>query len=542
MSLRLIYSAREDETPTKDPVPVDRFRVAILAAVLFLAIKLPMCFVTNNPEELRDFDHFVKASQGEYAYRDFAWIYGPVTPILYGAALKILPEKLITIRLITLLIWGVGVAFCVLLISRYFTQSYSLLFGGLFASGVLGYPSYSHNHILAAVATIVCAYYLLKYLEEGEMASLAWSFVAMAVVFFTRPILMGYGVTALWFGILFVIKPDLKRVRALVTCLAFLFVGFAVFLLIYGSPVMSAFFPKPWEVLTSKGYPNLHYLIPQTLAGATSFKDSVAKPTWAALETAVFYLHFFIWPTLIFTLYALLPKHQSIRAAAICCAFAWVASLDLLHYGFSDPISEQAMWVRGQYFFALTACSLFLRLYPTTTDKTQPVKRAFAIGVLILVSAWAYMPYVLGLQHLRKFSFNEYDFPALQGILTHPDRRFAFEAVQFINSHCGPNDYVVIPQYDPGLGQLLKCRELFGRDAYIFTRQDSYELGPWESPYAPRGSVTNGALIQQLINQYHPRFYLVQGTPEYSNVCEQTGWTSRQFGTGANGRRVCFLP
>ena len=351
MSLRLIYSAREDESPTNNPVVVNRVRLAALAALLFFAIKLPMCFVTNNPEELRDFDHYVRASHGEYAYRDYAWIYGPLTPIFYGAVLKVLPEKLITVRLVSLVLWAVGVAFAVLIINRYLTDQFSSLLGGLFVSGVLGYPSYSHNHILAAAATIVCAYFFLEYLDDGEGKALAYSFVAMAVVFFSRPILMGYGVTALWFGILFLVKPDIKRVRALVTCLAVLFGCFAVFLLIYGSPVALAFFPKPWEVLPSKGYPNIHFLIPHAVAGAVSFKDRIGKPIWAALETGVFYLHFFVWPTLILTLFSLLPKHRGIRAAALCSIFAWVASLDLLHYGFSDPIREQAMWVRGQYFF-----------------------------------------------------------------------------------------------------------------------------------------------------------------------------------------------
>ena len=129
------------------------------------------------------------------------------------------------------------------------------------------------------------------------------------------------------------------------------------------------------------------------------------------------------------------------------------------------------------------------------------MKRGLAFATLLVVGIWSYMPYVLGFQHLKNFSFNQYNFPALQGILTHPGRRYTFEAVQFINSHCSSQDYVVVPQYDPGLGQLLKCGELFGRDAYIFTRADNYLLSPWETPYAPQGGITNGALIERMIQQ-----------------------------------------
>jgi hypothetical protein len=539
MALRLIHSARTTGDEQSVPQPVNRLKLGLIAAVLFFVIKLPMCFVTNNPEELRDFDHFAKSASGEYAYRDFVFIYGPLAPIVYGTALKVLPKRLISVRVFTLAIWSVGAAFAAALLSLYFSSITSCVWGVLFATGLLGYPSYSHNHILAAVGALAGVYYLIRYIEKEELSSLLGSFAALAVVVFTRPILTGYGSAAVWFAIVFFHKPDFARFRALVVFAAGLALLFGFFTLIYGKGVVWAFFPRPWAVLPSKGYPNLHYLIPHLSNG---MGPALPKQIWAALETGTFYLHFFVWPTLVFTLAYILPRHPTFRAAAICSAFALAGSLDLLHYGFSDPVSEQAMWVRGQYFFGLTGCSLFLVLAPAAVGTNRPLKRSAAKAVLFVVALWSYLPYALGVDHLDRFKFNQYEFPALTGILTHTDRRYVFEAIKFINENCQPGDTVVVPQYDPGLGRLLRCPELFGNDPYIFTRWTGYRLVAGETPYSPEGGVTNGDLITNYLRKFNPRFFLVQGNPEFTQVCSSPGWQVRQFGEGANGRKVCFRP
>lgn len=111
--LKLIYTAKEQPgQPEFKTRPESHLKIYVAALLLFFAVKFPMCFNTNNPEELRDFDHYVRMADNELAYRDFVWLYGPLSPLVYGVVLKIFPHKLITVRAFSFCLWMVGVFSC----------------------------------------------------------------------------------------------------------------------------------------------------------------------------------------------------------------------------------------------------------------------------------------------------------------------------------------------------------------------------------------------------------------------------------------------
>lgn len=538
MGLRLIYSANEKQAEA--PVSaVDTTKRMMWAAIgVFLALKLPMLFVTNNPEELRDFDHFLRMSSGQIAFRDFVWLYGPLSPIVYGTFFKLLPGKLLMARLITLGVWCIGVSWLARLLQRYDFKGAAFWIGIVFLTGLTGYPSYSHNHIIPAVSLIGVVYYLSRYYEKSDEWDLHYSYLCALVVLFCRPVLMGYGVMALW-GLLFVADSRATNKVRLVSFYGMTLIsGLLFFRFIYGAALWSAFFPQPWAILETKSYPNLHYLVPHphfSKEGIVLFLKQVR----AALETGTFYLHYFIWPTLVLTLANLMKGRLEIKTAALAAGFSLMASLDLLHYGFSDPMSEQAMWVRGQYFFTGMALSLYLVLWPTLTlGRTVWVKTG-AASVLLAIGIWSYLPWTTGMVHLFKYPKNQFRLPAMMGVSTHADRAAIFEAVSFINEKSTPQDKVVFPQYEPGMARLLKGQDLFEKDSYIFTRMPWYTLGSNETPYAPSGKVTNGEVIESRLQKEQPRFFVIQGKSPYRSYCEKAGWHSQDFG-GPSGRTVCW--
>jgi len=541
MRLRLIHSAKETvETPVHEP-RVDRVKLVLLVVGIFFCLKLPMCFVTHNPEELRDYDHYVKTASGEFAYKDFVWLYGPVTPLVYGTVMKIFPNRLVTVRIFSLLLWSLGALSLGLLFARYLSGYRQVLFATFFASAVFGYPSYSHNHILPAVATLASTYFLLKFMDDGAESDLFLSFGCLLVCFFARPVLMGYGLYAAWMG-LFIFQPrHADRLRMVIGFLAVTGLCFLLFLLIYGPNLVTAFMPQPWAVLETKGYPNLSNLVPRPHFSSANWFTQFGKQCRAALETGVFYLHYFVWPTFVFTQAYVFRNRPRLQAAGTTMLIGLAVSADLLHYGFVQPMNENAMWVRGQYFFALTAVSLFLVLWPAVmeTHREKAIRFVSALG-LVVITVWGYLPFFVGWSHFAKFNFNEYGFTAMQGILTHRDRSAVLQAVSHINARCDIHDKVVVAQYDPGLGQLLNCKELFGEDAYIFTRMPWYELSAGETPYAPAGGISNGAVIDRRIAEEGPRFYLIQGDSPLLSRCKEPGWSMATFGTGLELRTVCW--
>jgi hypothetical protein len=537
MRLRLVPNTKEGAVPA--PVSaINQRKVILFSALLFLAFKVPMTFNTNNPEELRDYDHFVRSAQGESAYRDFVWFYGPLSPLVYGTALKVLPQKLLTVRLITLAFWTVGAALLGLLLARYLSSLPEVLLGTFVVTNVFGYPSYSHNHILGAVGILASAYWFVRFLEEDQENFLYYSFAGALVSFFSRPILMGIGGLVGWVG-LFLWQQKVKDKTRLGSILIIVFgIVTLCFFMIDGPLLVSAFVPRPWAILQFKDYPNLHFMFPPLVWSNPAL---LARQVWGVFEVGFFYFHYFIWPAILLTMAAYAVPHSALRAAVCCMILGWCTSWDLLHYGFSVPASEQAMWVRGQYFFALTATSVFLVLWPVVRNSEALLqRRVLSAVVLALVGVWGYFPFLLGLNHLARFPVNQYRFPALTGVLTHPDRQPILEAVAFINSLCTEKDAVVVTQYDPGLSQLLKCPDLFQQDSYTYTRNAWYKLERGETPYAPEGGMTNGELVENRIRAVTPRFYLTELPPSYQ-ACNLAGFESRDFGSGANGRRVCWL-
>lgn len=540
MGLRLIYSSNEKKAEAPVSAPMPESRLVWAAVGLFLLFKIPMLFVTNNPEELRDFDHFLRMASGQTAYRDFVWLYGPLAPLFYGTFLKLLPEKLLMVRVLTLGVWCAGVAWLAQLLQRYNFKGFSFWFGVVFLTGLIGYPSYSHNHILPAVALIGVVYYLSRFYEKNDEWDLHYSYFCALTVLFCRPVLMGYGVMGLW-GALFLVESRVANKTRLVSFYGLALVtGLLIFRFIYGAGLWSAFFPQPWAILETKSYPNLHYLVPHPHFLEKEGLVLFLKQVRASLETGTFYLHYFIWPTLVLTLANLVKGRLEIKTAALAAGFALVASLDLLHYGFSDPLSEQAMWVRGQYFFTGTALSLFLVLWPTLSLGRTFWVKATSFALLAVITFWSYLPWLTGTIHLFKYPKNQFRLPAMMGISTHADRSAIFEAVAFVNSKALPNDSVVFPQYEPGMARLLTARDLFEKDSYMFTRAPWYVLNANETPYAPSGKVTNGQVIESRLVSEQPRFFVIQGKSIYRAYCEKPGWHSKDFGAPGSDRTVCW--
>ena len=500
-----------------------------------------MCFITNNPEELRDFDHYVSSAQGKFAYKDFVWIYGPLSPIVYGAVLKVLPHRLISVRLFSLALWAVGAAFLALIFARFYHNPKVILGATLFASGIFGYPSYSHNHVMVAVALIGATYYLLDFFDFGAVRSLYTSFGLVLVCLFARPVLMGYGILAAWMGFFLAGKNNFDKPKQFSLCIAATLVSLMVFYAFYGTYLGTAFFPRSWAVLEAKSYPNLHYLFPRPDFRSADWLGSFFKQVRGALETAIFYGHYFILPTVMLTITGVIKFRSDLRAGFLCAVMAWMASFDILHYGFSDPMMEPVMAVRGQYFLPLSAVALFLLLWQTwaTRPKTDPKKWA-AVAVLAVVGLWSYGNYFIGLSHLVRYPINAYRFPILAGIGTSPERSAIFQAATFVNSLCGSDDSVVLPQYDPGIARILTCPDVFHEDAYAFTRMPWYVLQPGESPYIAQGNMTNGEVIERRLAEFKPRFFITHLASNYDEKCRGLFWQTKDFGSGTNGRRVCW--
>lgn len=181
MGLRLIYSAKESISDEVRAVPENTSQLVWGALFLFCLVKIPMLFVTNNPEELRDFDHFLRMASGQTAYRDFVWLYGPLSPLVYGTLLKVLPEKLLMVRILSFLFWLPATIWLSQLLIRYQLRRAGYWLGVLFVTGLSSYPSYSHNHIIPAAALVGVIFYFTRFQEREDNHLLPCSSISRTI-------------------------------------------------------------------------------------------------------------------------------------------------------------------------------------------------------------------------------------------------------------------------------------------------------------------------------------------------------------------------
>lgn len=544
MALKLVYSAAEKtETLNPDASPLTSSRkIFWYAFSFFFALKFPTIFLSYNPEELRDFEHFIFTSHGELPFRDFIWFYGALSPLVYGAALKILPATLLSMRLFTLLIWSLGSGIFSLLFYKETKNIFAIGLSMFMTTSMMGYPGYSNNHPLATVGLLISFYYWNEFYKSSSLKFLWASFIGFSVCFWTRPVLMGYGAGLVWIY-LFLSQTKISRKEKIGFALKALLgssLTLLFFSLLYGPRFKTSFVPVSWAILETKGYPNLHYLLP----ALNTFKklDTAVKGIRAALETFVFYAHYFVWPTAITFLFSFFPAVERFRLAFTAMLFAVASSVDLLHYGFLDPTAEQAMRARGAFFLPLTFFSIALIVLPAMAQKLDKRKRRFAFVLFLILTTWGYTPWVLGLRDLTQFNTNPFQFKPLWGIKIHPDRIPLHSAISFINNRCQESDTVVVPQYEPGLSTLLKCKDLFQKDSYAFTRAHQYYVRKGETPYN-NTTLPNSRLLLGRIAEVKPRYYLIQGTTPEILASGLAYFQNIHFGPeNSTGRTVHYQP
>lgn len=510
---------------------------------LFLLLKVPMLFAPHNPEELRDYDHFVRASEGEVATRDFVWIYGPLTPLVYGNILRFLPEHLITVRGISLTFWAISAILLFLILFRSFKSSSGILFASLLATGAIGYPSYSHNHVLIALLSIITVFNVVRFLEGNKRSHFWWAFFFAVCAFLIRPVLMGYGILFGW--ILFCIWKRNQLPHSLAKVAMFSIAGLtsamALLYLYYGSGFWSMFVPAAWTINPIKHYPNLHYLNPFKIVSPSEMTlVSFLKGIRMSLETLFFYVHFFVWPGILLTIYAFRKGERRVEVAVLMMVLSLLVSADVLHYGFSNPGTELALTVRGQFFIFFTVCSLLLILLPKKFEfRLENITR---FGLLILIGIWSYMPLAAQVFHFSKLKVNPFHFSVFKGIYADPQRSTLLEAAQFVNLVCKPGDKLVAIGYLPGLQRFIKCEESFARDAYAFSRKDWYKFKKGENPYLPEGNKGNYAYLKDRMEEINAKYLIIPSRDLYHTrrYCSGESWSHKIIGKGKHAFRVCW--
>jgi hypothetical protein len=173
-------------------------RPLVLLAVVAAGLLILSPF-TNYQDFLSQGDHGrdLYAAQavyrGELPYRDFWWVYGPLTPYYYGLFYKIFGVKITSVilgKLILRILGGVFVCLGMAVVTNLATGFFCACWFMLFQQDFF----FTYNHIAGIAMVLGVAWCLLAYIKTNSAAA-AWR--ALAFTFILCLIKVNFGIVAL---------------------------------------------------------------------------------------------------------------------------------------------------------------------------------------------------------------------------------------------------------------------------------------------------------------------------------------------------------
>ncbi len=153
----------------------------------------------------RDLYAFDRATQGDRAYSDYWWVYGPIMPHYYGAFMQMLganvPSVLIGQQMLVLL----SALFFFLILQRLGPGSVAFA-GTLFYVVFRQEFFYTFNHTGGVTLSILIIYFVLRYIQSMRMR---YACIALFLVYLLGLVKINFALTALVFVILCVLAAQL---------------------------------------------------------------------------------------------------------------------------------------------------------------------------------------------------------------------------------------------------------------------------------------------------------------------------------------------
>lgn len=177
----------------------------------------------------RDLYNFYLVSKDHLPYIDFNWIYGPLTPLLYGLNFKIFGVSIISAVTLWYLIFFIiclTLYFTVLSFSNHFTAFLSVIF----FIGYHGYKIQTFNHSIGILFILLSIFFLKTYLNTDKVKYLYIIGIMLFLLNLTK-LNMGLAISLGTYGTLFILhilnKKGLKHI--IISSISSLCLTFAIY-------------------------------------------------------------------------------------------------------------------------------------------------------------------------------------------------------------------------------------------------------------------------------------------------------------------------
>ena len=160
------------------PSPSKNFSILylLLMAVVGIIILLPSLDyqpLLSQGDHGRDLYCFEKSSQGQMAYRDYWWVYGPLMPCYYGFLYKLYGVSMLTALLgKSLLTLTAGLLFF-LILNTFISPAFAILGSTWFLLFNQDF-FFTYNHAGGILMILAVLYCITRYIKDPAEKYLSW--------------------------------------------------------------------------------------------------------------------------------------------------------------------------------------------------------------------------------------------------------------------------------------------------------------------------------------------------------------------------------
>lgn len=165
--------------------------IIIGIAVIYYMQELFSLRLGINFEEFRDANAYLLSLKGYIPYRDFEWIHGPFSFLIYPLILRLFGINLIVLR-ISYVIFGSLVIPLSYFLAKRIMPSFWAGIAAFLSIIFFTVPYYTFNHVFLVLGELACLLMVSRFIEtEKKIHNVFWGGVFASIALLTKPLLPG---------------------------------------------------------------------------------------------------------------------------------------------------------------------------------------------------------------------------------------------------------------------------------------------------------------------------------------------------------------
>ncbi|MBU2541493.1 MAG: glycosyltransferase family 39 protein [Candidatus Omnitrophica bacterium] len=465
-------------------------------------------------EEGRDANAYLLAIQGNLAYRDFQWVYGPFAFFVYPVLMKIFGFNLIVLRVSYIVFTSLIIPLAYFLARRIMPP----LWAGIAAFLSIVFfdvPYYTYNHIFLTLGAMICLLMICLYMETNrKILYLILAGISCSICLLTKPLVSGITIFAA-ISLFILLYKDLgslgKRFKdILMFSIAAVFLPLIYSLYFYfqtrlkGIAVAHPYFAKDSSLFADQA-PRIMSIIPRlierittllpikTIINLTSFTE-LKKVLIASFDNFIVILPFLTCALLLLVYNRSKFSNQRTeireeikknkRFFLLFGLFSIFISLESL---VMSHIYNRSFTIQTPFIVTVYLLYLFKRIHQR--------KRLFA-AILIVLFSLSFVSFFRYPYSRLKKNTKILNLERSRGILVTPQEKRMYESLSlYLSDNLKAKDKIAVIGYYPQLSFLTEQENIFAKDDYIFP---NLEVLFWRARKTGR-AILSGNLLENKI-------------------------------------------